>query len=231
MAPPNSNWARSIASALRKEWSAEIRARHGFFSATLFGLLTVVAVSLAGYYNQPSGEFAALLLVLAVLFSVTVSVPRVFLAEDELGTMDTLRVIADPYAAYVGKVLYSLASNALQSILLTILFIVFAKPEISNYGYVIAGPISFSLAVASGVAFCSALVLGATNRWTLALVVSLPVCLPLVFLGVAGIAVGFGVGAPSTGNGMIAIQVLASIAWLALGTIVAGQLWRLDRSP
>jgi heme exporter protein B len=226
MALPNSNWIR-FRSAWRKEVATEFRSPQGWFGSVLFGLLTVIAISLSGYYRRPDGEMAALLLILAILFAVALAVPRLFLGEDEAATFDTLRVISDPTAAFLGKTVFALIQIVAQTLLVTGLFFLFTKAEPSNLLAAASGAVAFALATASGVAFCSSLVLGAANRWTLALVVSLPVCLPLVFLGVSAVGAGFGVGSGTTGWAMTAALLLASAAWLSLGALVSGRLWRL----
>lgn len=226
MALASSSWNKFL-SAWRKEVAAELRSPQGWFGSVLFSLLTVLAISLSGYYRRPDGEMAALLLILAILFAVALAVPRLFLGEDEAATFDTLRVVSDSAAAFLGKTVFALCQVVAQTVLIFGLYLLFTKAEPSNLPVAIAGAVTFALATAAGVAFCSSLVLGAANRWTLGLVVSLPVCLPLVFLGVSAVGAGFGVGSYTTGWAMTAALLLASAAWLSLGALVSGRLWRL----
>lgn len=223
-----SSWLPDVAPILRKEFIAEFRSRHSVMSAVLFATLTVVAVSLPSYYSKIGGEFAAVLLIVSVIFAVLIVVPRLFLLEDEQGTLDTLRLIADPRAAYLGKAIYGGLLSVLTSLVVWLLFSGLTSTQPDSPLLAGCGLVGFALATSMATAFASAIVIGASNRWILALVASLPVCLPLVFLGVAATAGGYGSGKPDQAWMFVLLLWLSVPATGLLGTIAVGALWNLS---
>ena len=77
-------WPAEIGAVFGKELRGELRARAGLVAATLFGVCTVSAISLASYGRTLEGQegVAASLLWTALIFSSVVALPRAFVAEE-----------------------------------------------------------------------------------------------------------------------------------------------------
>ena len=70
--------------------------------------------------------------------------------------------------------------------------------------------------------------LGAANRWILAGLVSLPLLVPVVFLGVGALQAGLGSGLDQQGSQSLVALAAYALVTLAAGPILIGQVWRND---
>lgn len=217
---------REIAAVFRKEWLAEVRSRHGLFTAGLFSLLSVVAMSFAGYGLRPSGSLAAGMLSVTLLFSAILALPRTFLVEDEQGTFDLLRLIGDPGPVFVGKTLYNIVQMLGTGALLGTVFLALSGVEVASTPLLVVGLGLQCVALAAAVSLCGALVIGASNRWVLAGAVAMPLLLPQVFLGVGAVRVALGEGLPAGGWQSVAGLAGFTVAALAAGPLIAAAVWR-----
>ena len=224
----NSSWGSQVVAILGKELRSESRSRHGVFTAGLFGFLTVIAMVFAAYADSPTPSMAAGMLTVALVFSSVVTMPRTMVSEDESGTFALLQLLAEPSAAYFGKLLSNLVQLIASTLLLSVVFVAMADVEVSRPLVFWASLLALPFALAGGATFCSALVMGAANRWLLAGAVSLPLLVPVVFLGVATLRCGLGAGSVQSG-----VESLVALAGYALVTFAAGPrliaaVWRND---
>lgn len=220
----NEFWA-----ALGKEARVEFRARHGLLTTMLFGVLALTAISFASFGQAPSPDQAAGALSAVLLFAAVISLPRAFLVEDEQGTFDTLRLWARPEVAYLAKMAFAAGQMLVTSLPMGALFSVLSRTPVERPGLFVAGLLLFGAALAAGSSLCGALSLGARNRWVLASVVSLPLLLPTVALGVGVFRVAFGAG--SLGSGLAGLAGLAgfALALLSGSPWLVRAVWRLDQ--
>jgi heme exporter protein B len=209
-----------------KEWRGEMRSRHGLFTAGLFSLLAVIAMGFASYGTKPSGGLAAGMLCVTLLFAAVTALPRTFLVEDEQGTFDLLRMIAEPSVVFAGKALYNAIQMLATGALLGILFFVLTGVQVVHLPLLAFSLLAESVALAAAVSLCGILVIGASNRWVLAGAVALPLLLPQVFLGVGAMRAALGEG--TIGGGWQNAAGLAgfAIAAIAGGPLIAGAVWK-----
>jgi heme exporter protein B len=220
------NRFREIAAVLRKELLTELRTKSGLLTAALFSVVAVVAVAFASGGAALPANLAAGLLWVTLLFAAAAALPRAFVVEDEQGTGDLLRLMADPHAVFWGKALFNLFEMLLTGLVLSLLFAVLTNTAVSHWGLYAASLAAGCAALAGTVTLCGALVSQATNRWTLAAAVSLPVLVPLIALGVSATRVSFGAG--SMGNGILGCEGLVcyAVAGLAAGPYLFAAVWR-----
>lgn len=171
------------AAAIRKEWLCETRSSHGIVSSALFGLNAAVAMSLAAYTVKLQAPVVAGLVVVLLVFSALFSVPRSFITEDEQGTADLLVLVADVEAAYWGKVLFQAVAQVLTGFVVTVVFCAASGFAPASLGLLFGAVALISVSLALTLALAGALVMGASNRWVLAAVISLPLVIPTIFLG------------------------------------------------
>ncbi|HRI44720.1 MAG TPA: heme exporter protein CcmB [Fimbriimonadaceae bacterium] len=217
---------KEVAAVFQKEWRAEVRSRHGLFTAGLFSVLAVVAMSFAGYGLRPSGSLAAGMLCVTLLFSAILALPRTFLIEDEQGTFDLLRLIGEPGPVFVGKTLYNIVQMLVTGALLGTVFLALSGVEVRSGPLLVAGLGLQCVALAAAVSLCGALVIGASNRWVLAGAVAMPLLLPQVFLGVGALRVALGEGMSAGGWQSVAGLAGFAVAALASGPLIASAVWR-----
>ncbi len=225
----SSSWRKEISALFVKEVQSELRGRSGLLNSLLFSLVTVVAVSLATFGHSISATFAAGMIWVALLFASSVALPRCFTLEEEQGTGDLLRLLARPHAVFWGKALYNLLLIFLVALVLGGLFL--ALVEIRGDRPVIPWLFLLSLlgaagALAGAVTLCGALVAQAANRATLAGTISLPLLLPVLFLGVNGTRAGLGDGVLETGLTASIGLLCYGVASLAIGPYLFAAVWK-----
>lgn len=227
----NSPWMREVAAVLGKEWRTEWRSRHGLFTSLLFILLASLASGLAASFHRPSPGLAAGMLVVTLLFAAVVALPRSFLIEDEQGTFDLLRLLAQPTTAFVGKALFGALQMVGSAVVVAVLFVNLTGVDVLRPGLFALALILEALALSGGVALCSALVLGASNRWVLAGAAAIPILAPQVFLAVGALRVALGEG--SLMGGWQSVVGLAGFALVLLagGPLLVQAVWSVDESP
>lgn len=230
MPPTNSSWLSKVSAVFWKEWRVEARARHGLFTSGLFGLLAVVAASVASYGQRPTPDLAAGTLAVTLVFAAVVALPRTFLAEDEQGTFDLLRLVADPSAAFLGKALYSVAQTLAVGVVLAALYVGLTDVEVVRPSLFFGGLLVSSAGVAAGVAACGALAVGASNRWVLASALAMPLLLPQVFMTVGALRAGLGSGSPTAGAQSLVGLAGWAVCLLAGAPVLVGMSWALEPS-
>jgi len=242
-APSRSANRSELRALWRKEWQSELRSRNGLLAATLFGFLAVVALTMPASTERLTPAVASAQLAVVVLFSVMIAVPRLFLTEDEQGTLDTLRLWADPGAIFLAKALMGMVLCIGQALLMggaffiltNATFFILTNATVTQPFIALAGLVAYGAALAATVSMASALVPGAQNRWLIALVISLPLCLPVVVpLCLPVVVFGTGVMAAALGSqketsGWLTVGVLlvTAVATLVLGAVSTRAIWRL----
>lgn len=214
-----------ILACLSKEAISEIRSRQGVFLSLLFGLMAVVALSFATMFESPSPRLAAGLFAVLTIFVGGTSVPRVFLAESDLGTFDLIRQWNRSGEIFLGKAIFCAVFMAVMSIVLGALFVEMLHADLVRAGHFYLGALLLGIGAANLLALTSAMVINARNRWVLAVVVALPLLLPLVFFGIGSLSYAFGDGASKAAwQSIFGLLAYAAIPF-GLGPVVADALW------
>lgn len=225
----NSPWLDQVRACAWKEMRSEARSRHGLMTGMLFSVLTSVTLGYASILDKPSPALAAGMVASAMFFAASVTVPRLTLAEDEQGTLDLLRMRAEPSAAFLGKLAVASLQMLAMSAVMVLVLVGLIGSAAPNLVFLVAAVAGHALGLAAGLSFAAGLVAGASNRWILAAGVGIPLLLPQSILGVIAIRYGLGQG----GFGQ-AVQCLAglygfALAMAALGVALAPALWGLSR--
>lgn len=212
--------------SLKKEWLCETRSSHGIYTSALFGLNAAVAMSLASYTVRLGPEVTAALIVVLLVFSASFSVPRSFITEDEQGTVDLLILVADVELAYWGKVIFQSAAQIVTGFVVTLVFCAASGSAVANVPLLFAAVSGVTLSLALSLSLAGALVMGATNRWVLAAVVSLPLVIPTIFLGYGLVLTSLDPGsAKNVGQYAIGLIGLILVSG-ALGPTLVREAWK-----
>jgi heme exporter protein B len=194
----------------------------------LFCVLVVVAIAFASMHEKVQPALAAGMLCIGLLFSAVMALPRTMLIEDEQGTIDLLRLIADPQAALFGKLLFNVALMLGTGLALTVLYVELSGVTVALPGLLVGAVVCESIALAGGVSLCGAVASGASNRWTLAAALAVPLLLPQVAMGVQAISVAFSGNALASGYQCLFGLAGFGVASLALAPLLGSLVWRLD---
>lgn len=226
-----STWGKSVWRWLGKEARCELRSKHGVYSSFLFGLMAVVAATAATFDQKLNPSLAAGFLCLTLIFAAVVSVPRAFLVEEDQRTFDLARLAEEPSVVYTGKTVYCFVTSALTGPILALIYAVLTHVEVFRWDVLLLGSLVFSGGLSLCLSFCSALVVGAENRYVLAGVVALPLLLPFVFSGVGGLQFAFGEGAWGASLQNFAVMVGYGVGVGGLGPVLVGEVWGVRQDP
>lgn len=222
----NSSWRDEIAAVFAKELRTELRSQSGLLTAGLFGVATVVAVAFGTLGTRLTGGLAAGLLWVALLFAATLALPRTFLAEEEAGTADLLRLYGRPHAVFWGKALFNLVQMTAFTMAFSAIFLVLLDVRLVHPGLYALGVFGGGAALAGSLTLCGALAAPSANRTALAAAVALPLLVPMFAIGVSVLRVSFGVGGWDggirAGFGIVGYAVLT----FALGPYVFAAVWK-----
>lgn len=197
----NSDWSSEILAVLRKEALTEMRNKAFAYTALMLTGVTVFTLAFAFYGRTPSADAAAGMLWAALLFAGVGTLTRAFVAEEEQGTGDLLRMWARAHAVFWGKAIYAFLQMLLTAAIATVLFLTLTGAGAANPLLLAAMTVGGSAALAGTVTLVSAVIARGSNRGTLAGVVALPLLLPIVSLGVGAARAGIDGVSP---NGWVA---------------------------
>jgi heme exporter protein B len=161
----------------------------------------------------------------ALLFAGVVGVARTFLIEEEQGTGDLLRLWARPEPVFWGKTLYNLALICIVALVVVPMFALFVGIQIVDYALLFGGLISGCAALAAAIGFCGSLVARSKSRGALAGVISIPVLLPVVVLGVGALRESFGDPGTLGWTSVLGLAGLAT-AFAAAGPYLYAAVWK-----
>jgi len=226
MPATHSTSAAEIRAVFRKEAMSELRGRSGLFTAGLFGLVATVIIGFAGASETISGTLGAALLWVVLLFAGVVALPRAFLAEEEQGTADLLRLVAKPEAVFWGKALFNLVQMTVFAGVLTPILLALLRLSSTQPLLLILTIVAGVVALAGTVTLVGALVAQASNRAALAGAVALPLLVPLVILGVASTKVALGAGFAALGLQAFMGLACYAVAAFAVGPLLFASVWK-----
>lgn len=229
----NSNWRREVEAVFRKEWQTEMRSQSGLVTGLLFSVVTVYAISFASLNASMTSTVVSGMLWVALLFSTSASLPRTFLAEEELGTADLLRLTGRPHAIFWGKSLFNCFQSVITGTILSTLYLGFTGKAIAVPWLFAVSLVAGCLSLAGAVTLCGAIASQASNRAVLSAAIAVPLLLPLVSLGVSAVRVSLGLHVKHEDVGTLADGIGAAIglvgyagATLATGPWIFAAVWK-----
>jgi heme exporter protein B len=222
----SSGWAPEIGAVLRKEWLVERRSKSGLLTAFLSSVLTVISIAYGAFAAKLSGTLGAGLFWVALIFAAVAALPRTFLAEEEASTADLMRLFARPHAVFWGKAIFNFLEMILTSAVLAVLFFALMDLHIEYPLLFMLSVFGGAAALAGTVTFCAALVAQGSNRSSLVGVISLPVLIPLIMLGISSCRVALGEGVLNGGVVSCAGLWLYGAAVYAVAPNLFAVIWR-----
>lgn len=233
----NNPWTSEILAVFRKEASTEWRTKTGLMTGGLYGLATVLTIVFAlydknvnrfdpGAADHPLKAVCASLVWSVLLFSSLLSLPRAFLAEEENGTMDLLRLMSRPHAVFWGKMLFNLLQTWVGGLLLGTAFAIGVGLHVNHPLLFVLCLLGGGASVAGAVTLCGAIVAQAVNRAALAGAIAIPLLLPLLQWGVVGMKAAFGVERMSAGIVAATGMGCYAVASLVLGPVIYAAVWK-----
>ena len=179
------SWVRGTLAILSKDVRSELRTRAALNVVVLFtvGTLTIVSYSVGGF--GLSKDVQSALLWIIVFFAAMASLSRTFVSETERGTELALKLTAGGSQVFVGKFLFNLALLVLLSAVLIPLFQILLPIREANWGLLVLGLGLGCVALAASTTLVAAIVAQAQVKGALFAVLSFPLLIPVLILGVS----------------------------------------------
>ncbi len=181
----SSNWVDEVKAVAAKEWTAERRDTSASVTSLLLSIGTVFTLALAFYGRAAEPAAASGMLWAALLFAGVGTLTRTFVAEDEQGTGDLLRVWSRPHSVFWGKALYACVQMLVVGAVVSVVFLTLTSLRVAVPSMLVLSLVGGVLALSGTVTLTSAIISRGANRSNLSGVVALPLLLPLLTLGVS----------------------------------------------
>jgi heme exporter protein B len=185
--------AKAVWSVFYKEAMCELRTRYALSALLMFALVALSCISMAiGPVTLPPALTAALLWIV-MFFCAMAGLARVFVQEQESGTLFTLRIYTPGQAVLLGKLLFNIMMLLALSAVIIPLFIIFFNVTIELWGSFGCILLLGDIGIAAAATLTAAMVIHAQGKSALFSVLTFPVLLPQflsVITATAGILSG-----------------------------------------
>ena len=217
---------RQALAVARKDLRSELRTRYALNALGMFVVVTVGVFSFSAGIADLSPAVSAAMIWTGMFFAGVSGLGRSFISEEERGTTLLLRLSVPATPVYVGKLLVNLGlallSNALMALLFSTLMI----------GVTIASPVDFAIAViltsiglASTLTIIAAIIARTSSKGALYPVLSFPMILPLLMLGVPLLEDAFA-GRNDAGEGTVLLLLLYTTTLVIVSYTLFDLLWK-----
>lgn len=188
----NTGNIKRINAVFSKDLKSEFRTRYGISAISLF-ILTSVTMLLFGTGSETIEKslYSGLLWVI-MFFSSMTGLSKGFVREEERQTSLLLKLTSKPSHVYFGKLFYNIVFALALNFLAVLLFLIFFN------GINIASPFPFivliiigSIGIGSATTIIAAIISKAGIKNSLFTVLSFPVLLPLIIIGIEGTTKAF----------------------------------------
>lgn len=184
MQPKSSLWISSVLAVMQKDAMTEFRSRYALSALVMFALVTLASVSMSigGFGLTP--QVLAVLLWITIYFSAMAGLARVFVQEQEAGTLLTLRTFANAQAVLFGKIIFNIVLMLILLIILVPLFILFLNVEVLFWGYFLFVVVLGSIGISIISTLIAAMVAQTQGKGALLSVLTFPILLPIFLLAI-----------------------------------------------
>lgn len=179
-------WNRMVWSVVRKDAICELRSRHAISSLFMFALITLASISMSLAGADVSPALAAVLLWIILFFCAMAGLSRVFVQEQETGTLFTLRLYADGQAVFWGKTVFNILLLLALTTLVLPLFVILLNLTIPLWLELGAVLILGDIGIAAVATLTALMVCHAGGKGALFTVITFPLLLPQFLMVIAG---------------------------------------------
>jgi heme exporter protein B len=168
-----------------KELASEFRTRYSVSAVLLFILTTVAMVVFSSSSEKLSSNMSAGILWIIMFFGSMTGLAKSFVSEEERGTSLLLKVNSSSASVYFGKLIFNvLLSIGLNYFAVILLFIFMDNITVELFGEFILVIFLGSIGMAAATTIISALIAKANSKSALFPILSFPILLPLIIIGI-----------------------------------------------
>lgn len=175
---------QSIAVA-RKEIASEFRTRYSVSAVLLFILTTVSMVVFSSASETLSPNMAAGILWIIMFFGSMTGLAKSFVSEEERGTALLLKISSSSASVFFGKLIFNtILSIGLNYFAVLLLFIFIDSIEVQLFAEFMIVILLGSIGMSTATTIISALIAKANSKSALFPILSFPILLPLIVIGI-----------------------------------------------
>ena len=218
------NFSQLVWAVLAKDAVCEFRTRYAVGALIMFALtaLSSISMTMAGAVLPP--EFAAALLWVVLFFCAMAGLARVFVQEQEAGTLAGLRLYASVLTVFFGKLLFNLVLLAGLTCLVVPLFIMFLNVQVGEWLPFILILAFGNAGIAAVSTLTAAMVMYAQGKHAVFTVLTFPVLLPQFLSAISATAEVLAGGAPEFSEFVFMAGYDAAV--VAAGILLFDYLWQ-----
>ncbi len=224
MAILKSSFSKPVWAVLAKDAVCELRTKYAACALGMFALTTLSSVSMAIAGAGLPPELAAALLWVILFFCAMAGLARVFVQEQEAGTLPGLRLYASGQAVFFGKLLFNMALLSGLACLVVPLFILFFGIEITDWPALLAVLALGCTGIAGVSTLTAAMVMYTQGKHAIFTVLTFPVLLPQ-FLSSISLTAGILSGVAPEFSSLVFMAGF-DLAVVAAGVLLFDYLWQ-----
>lgn len=165
----------------KKDLFSELRTRYAINALVMFILVTISVILFSVGNEKMTDYLTGGMLWVVIFFSAMSGLARVFVSEEERGTVLTLQLIAAPNTVFLGKLVFNLGLVFSMNLVITFLFsVLFDTFIIKNLLLFFFSFVLGNIGIAVSSTIIAAIIAKAGSKGTLYPVLSFPILLPLV---------------------------------------------------
>ncbi|MFP4368843.1 MAG: heme exporter protein CcmB [Candidatus Kapaibacterium sp.] len=176
---------KKILAVFLKDLKSEFRTRYSATAVLLFVLTTVTMIIFSLAAEKITPGVSAGILWIVLFFGSMTGLSKTFISEEERGTALLLKLNAESYAVYFGKLIFNIILSLSINIMAVLLFLLlvrgFGVSDLGGFSLVI---LLGSIGLAAATTIISSLIAKAGSKNALFPVLSFPILLPLILLGI-----------------------------------------------
>ncbi len=166
---------------IEKDVRSELRTRYALNALLMFVVTAVSTILFALRSDNPSIELLSGMYWVVIFFTAMSGLSRIFVSEEERGTVMVLQLIASPSVVYFGKLLFNSCLTLVLTAAVTVLYVLaFPGFTIKSYDVFFLVVVFGSLGFAASATIIAAIIAKAGARGTLYPVLSFPILIPLL---------------------------------------------------
>ncbi|HTP13499.1 MAG TPA: heme exporter protein CcmB [Bacteroidota bacterium] len=221
------SFAAGTYAVVEKDIHSELRTRYALNALLMFVITAVATILFALRTDNPSIELLSGMYWVVIFFTAMSGLSRIFVSEEERGTVMVLQLSATPPVIYFGKLLFNSLLTLLLTMAVTVLYvIVFPGFLIKSYDVFFFIVLLGSLGFASSATIIAAIIAKAGARGTLYPVLSFPILIPLLMTVMNGTTRAL--AGETMASAMGEFQVLAGYLLVMVGgsVILFDYVWK-----
>ncbi len=170
----------------RKDFRLEFRSRFALNAIGLFAVISLSAISFSIGALRVRPPVLSALLWVVIFFSAMSGLAHIFVREEEQQTADTLRLLSQPEAVFLGKWLFNVVLLLALEVVIIPLFVIFLDVTGVNWITFLPVIILGSVALSTISTIIAAIIAQTSNRGALFAVLTFPLAVPVLRSAIQG---------------------------------------------